>query len=155
MSGKVLLVTGGSRGIGAETARLAAARGWRVAVNYVSDKSAADAVVADIEAAGGVMDQLQFGHGAVIADRLAAQPCLAGKGQAAAQLRGRGTGKHRAQEKASRDPPPPAGIGRRLRILLCPAPWRAHRSSLLPIGRTWIVPALVPDYAPAPDRSRR
>ncbi|MCO5161570.1 MAG: glucose 1-dehydrogenase [Mesorhizobium sp.] len=53
MSGKVLLVTGGSRGIGAETARLAAARGWRVAVNYVSDRAAADAVVADIDAAGG------------------------------------------------------------------------------------------------------
>ncbi len=53
MSGKVLLVTGGSRGIGAETARLAAARGWRVAVNYVSDRAAAEAVVAEIEAAGG------------------------------------------------------------------------------------------------------
>lgn len=53
MSGKVLLVTGGSRGIGAETARLAAARGWSVAVNYVSDKTAAEAVLTDIEAAGG------------------------------------------------------------------------------------------------------
>lgn len=53
MSGKVLLVTGGSRGIGAETARLAAARGWCVAVNYVSDRIAAEAVVAGIEAAGG------------------------------------------------------------------------------------------------------
>lgn len=53
MSGKVLLVTGGSRGIGAETARLAAARGWRVAVNYVSDRAAAEAVVAGIEGAGG------------------------------------------------------------------------------------------------------
>ncbi|MBX3572051.1 MAG: glucose 1-dehydrogenase [Mesorhizobium sp.] len=53
MSGKVLLVTGGSRGIGAETARLAAARGWRVAVNYVSDRAAAEAVVAGIAGAGG------------------------------------------------------------------------------------------------------
>lgn len=50
---KSLLVTGGSRGIGAATARLAAARGWRVAVNYASNARAADAVVADIEAAGG------------------------------------------------------------------------------------------------------
>lgn len=64
MSGKVLLVTGGSRGIGAETARLAAARGWRVAVNYVSDKSAADAVVADIEAAGGEAFAVQGDVGA-------------------------------------------------------------------------------------------
>ncbi len=64
MSGKVLLVTGGSRGIGAETARLAAARGWRVAVNYVSDKAAADAVVADIEAAGGEAFAVQGDVGA-------------------------------------------------------------------------------------------
>jgi len=64
MSGKVLLVTGGSRGIGAETARLAAARGWRVAVNYVSDRAAADAVVADIEATGGEAFAVQGDVGA-------------------------------------------------------------------------------------------
>jgi NAD(P)-dependent dehydrogenase (short-subunit alcohol dehydrogenase family) len=50
---KTLLVTGGSRGIGAATARLAAARGWRVALSYVSNVKAADAVVAQIEKAGG------------------------------------------------------------------------------------------------------
>ena len=49
----VMLVTGGSRGIGAATARLAAARGWAVAVNYARDSAAAEAVVAEIEAAGG------------------------------------------------------------------------------------------------------
>lgn len=49
---KVLLVTGASRGIGAATARLAAKRGYDVAVNYVSNKAAADAVVADIQKAG-------------------------------------------------------------------------------------------------------
>ena len=64
MSGKVLLVTGGSRGIGAETARLAAARGWRVAVNYVSDRASADAVVADIKAAGGEAFAVQGDVGA-------------------------------------------------------------------------------------------
>jgi len=53
MSGKVVLVTGGSRGIGAETAKLAASRGWRVAVNYVSDGAAAEGVVAEIAGAGG------------------------------------------------------------------------------------------------------
>ncbi len=49
----VMLVTGGSRGIGAATCRLAAAAGWAVAVNYASDKKAAEAVVAAIEAGGG------------------------------------------------------------------------------------------------------
>ena len=49
----VLIVTGGGRGIGAATARLAAARGFAVAVNYRSDAKAASQVVSDIEAAGG------------------------------------------------------------------------------------------------------
>jgi NAD(P)-dependent dehydrogenase (short-subunit alcohol dehydrogenase family) len=48
-----VLVTGGSRGIGAATARLAAERGYRVCVNYRSNRAAADAVVGDIESRGG------------------------------------------------------------------------------------------------------
>ncbi len=48
-----MLITGGGRGIGAATARLAAARGYAVAVNYVKDEQAANAVVSDIRAAGG------------------------------------------------------------------------------------------------------
>lgn len=50
---KTVLVTGGSRGIGAETCRLAARRGYRVAVNYRSDAQAARQVVSTIETAGG------------------------------------------------------------------------------------------------------
>lgn len=53
MKQKVILITGGSRGIGAATARLAAERGYAVAVNYHSNRGAADAVVAAIEASGG------------------------------------------------------------------------------------------------------
>ncbi len=49
---KIVLVTGSSRGIGAATARLAAAQGYDVAVNYARDKEGAAAVVADIEKAG-------------------------------------------------------------------------------------------------------
>lgn len=49
----ILLVTGGSRGIGAAIARLAAARGYAVCLSYRSNAAAADAVVADIERAGG------------------------------------------------------------------------------------------------------
>ena len=49
----VLLVTGGARGIGAATCRLAAQRGYAVCVNYRSDEAAARSVVAGIESAGG------------------------------------------------------------------------------------------------------
>ena len=50
---KVLLVTGGSRGIGAATSILAAQKSWAVAVNYTSNAQAADDVVAQIKKAGG------------------------------------------------------------------------------------------------------
>jgi NAD(P)-dependent dehydrogenase (short-subunit alcohol dehydrogenase family) len=49
---KVVLVTGASRGIGAATAKLAATRGYDVAVNYLRDAKAADEVVAAVKKAG-------------------------------------------------------------------------------------------------------
>ena len=48
----VILITGGSRGVGAATARLAAAQGYDVAISYISNESAALAVAADVEAIG-------------------------------------------------------------------------------------------------------
>jgi NAD(P)-dependent dehydrogenase (short-subunit alcohol dehydrogenase family) len=48
----LILITGGSRGIGAATARLAAAQGYDVAISYVSNEAAAHAVAADVQAAG-------------------------------------------------------------------------------------------------------
>jgi NAD(P)-dependent dehydrogenase (short-subunit alcohol dehydrogenase family) len=45
---KVMLVTGGSRGIGAATARLAGQRGYAVCVNYLRDRGAANRVVDEI-----------------------------------------------------------------------------------------------------------
>ena len=49
----VLVVTGASRGIGAAVARLGAAAGYAVCVNYCRDRTAAECVVADIAQAGG------------------------------------------------------------------------------------------------------
>jgi NAD(P)-dependent dehydrogenase (short-subunit alcohol dehydrogenase family) len=49
----VLIVTGGSRGIGAATAKLAAERGYAVCVNYRKNQAAAERVVSGIQAAGG------------------------------------------------------------------------------------------------------
>ena len=50
---KVLVVTGGSRGIGAATARLGAASGYAVCINYRQNEAAATAVVEQITRAGG------------------------------------------------------------------------------------------------------
>src|SRR5262245_39298650 len=52
LSGKHIFIAGGSRGIGAAAARMAAQAGASVSVNYVRDRSAAERVVADIEALG-------------------------------------------------------------------------------------------------------
>ena len=48
----VLLITGASRGIGAATARLAASRGWDVAINYARDAAAAEAVADAVRGVG-------------------------------------------------------------------------------------------------------
>lgn len=60
MSGRgVMVVTGGGRGIGAATAKLAAAAGYAVLVNYARDGESAARVVAGIEASGGVAQARQ------------------------------------------------------------------------------------------------
>ena len=56
---RTVLITGGSRGIGAATSWLCAQRGWAVAVNYTSDAAAAQAVVARIQASGGTALAMQ------------------------------------------------------------------------------------------------
>ena len=49
---KVIVITGGSRGIGAATALLAARQGYRVCINYLSDEASAMAVLAQVRACG-------------------------------------------------------------------------------------------------------
>jgi NAD(P)-dependent dehydrogenase (short-subunit alcohol dehydrogenase family) len=53
LTDKVVVITGGSRGIGRATALAAAARGYRVVVGYASNEAAANDVVAEIEARNG------------------------------------------------------------------------------------------------------
>jgi NAD(P)-dependent dehydrogenase (short-subunit alcohol dehydrogenase family) len=56
---KIVLITGGSRGIGAATAHLAAQRGYTACISYLNNAAAAEAVVADIVSAGGAALALQ------------------------------------------------------------------------------------------------
>src|SRR5690606_39972777 len=56
---KVMVVVGGSRGIGAAVARLAAERGWTVMLTYTCRADDAATVVRDIEAAGGKAQALR------------------------------------------------------------------------------------------------
>jgi NAD(P)-dependent dehydrogenase (short-subunit alcohol dehydrogenase family) len=50
---KLIIITGGSRGIGAATALLGSRRGYTVCINYVKNKKAADSVVEQIRQQGG------------------------------------------------------------------------------------------------------
>lgn len=60
LSGKVALVTGGSRGIGRAAVLALAERGAHVVVNYVSNEGAARETVSAVEKAGGKAELLQF-----------------------------------------------------------------------------------------------
>ena len=53
MTDKVVIITGGSRGIGRATAIAAAARGYRICIGYASNEAAANEVVSNIEAKNG------------------------------------------------------------------------------------------------------
>ena len=63
LSGKVALVTGGSRGIGRAASEALAARGAHVVINYVSNEAAAQKTAEAIHAAGGKAELVQFDVG--------------------------------------------------------------------------------------------
>jgi len=72
LQGKIALVTGASKGIGAAIARELATRGAAVAVNYSGSKAAAEKIVADIKKAGGKAIAVQ----ANVADTASIQPLI-------------------------------------------------------------------------------
>lgn len=56
---KTVVVTGGSRGIGAGIARMFGARGWHVVLTFATNQSAAAIVIGEIRSLGGTVDALQ------------------------------------------------------------------------------------------------
>jgi NAD(P)-dependent dehydrogenase (short-subunit alcohol dehydrogenase family) len=92
----VVLVTGGSRGIGAATAQQAAAAGWAVCLTYRSEQAAAAAVVAGIEAAGGTAAAVRADV-AVEADVLAAFAAADAMGPVTALVANAGIGAAKAR----------------------------------------------------------
>jgi len=59
MKAPIVLITGGSRGIGAATAMLAAQLGYQVIINYRKDQVSAEKIVTDITASGGLANTIQ------------------------------------------------------------------------------------------------
>src|SRR5260370_37127272 len=99
LTGKVALVTGGSRGIGAAIAKRLAADGASVAITYSKDASAASAVVKAIESNGGKAVAIQADAADVEAVKAAVEKAVANFGRLDVLVNNAGTAIPKAFEE--------------------------------------------------------
>src|SRR5437588_8521310 len=103
LAGKVALVTGGSRGIGAAIAKRLAADGATVAITYVKDAGAASAVVKTIELDGGKALAIQADAADVEAVKSAVEKTVATFGQLDVLVNNAGTAIPKTFEETTRE----------------------------------------------------
>jgi 3-oxoacyl-[acyl-carrier protein] reductase len=103
LEGKIALVTGGSRGIGAAIAKRLAADGANVAITYTKGADAAASVVSEIERAGGKAIAIQADAADADAGKAAVEKTVATFGQLDVLVNNAGTGFPKSFEEATQE----------------------------------------------------